>query len=211
MSVQIIDSVASVNRKVNTAIANHMNKLIPKNRNRAKAQIKSQIRGWIEEQPEVASLMTQGGLGSLNAQFGLPPGIPTITIEAILRALIASIKVIFTKVNNKVQGGIEFRIQGDVILSLLGIPGGTIITDKGTPLNWLEWLLTRGHEVIVSGYMYTPAPGQGRSGGGTMTGGSIFRVEPISFAGTVNNNFITRAFSGRNKDLSRILRVLLKG
>lgn len=211
MSVQIIDSVASVKKKVNTAIANHMNKLIPKNRDRVEAQIKNQIRGWIEEQPEVASIKAQGGLGSLNAQFGLMPGIPSATMEAIIQALISSIDVKFTKINKKVRGGIEFRIQGNVILRILNIPTGTIITEKGTPLNWLEWLLTRGSEVIVAGYTYTPAPGQGRSGGGTMTGGSVFRVEPTSFAGTVDNNFITRAFSGRSKELSRILRILFKG
>ena len=44
-----------------------------------------------------------------------------------------------------------------------------------------------------------------------MIGGSSFRVEPTSYAGTVDNNFVTRAFSGRDRQLSRVLRGVLKG
>ena len=211
MGLTIVDSFSNVKRKIDNAISKHMNQRNQKRRNKAEVQIKSYIRGWIEEQPEVASLRTQGRLNSLNAQFGLPPGIPDIAIEEIIQALIASVDVIFTKIDGKLRGGIEFRIHGSVILSILNIPQGIIITKKGVPLNWLQWLLTRGHETIVFGYKYTPYPELGRSGGGTMTKGSVFRVEPHSFTGTVDDNFVTRAFSGRGRELSRVLKVLLKG
>ena len=88
-------------RKIDTAIANHMNKLIQRKKDRAEKQIKSLIRGWIEQQPEVISLRDQGGFGSLNAQFGLPPGVPDIAIEGIIEALVASVNVNFKKVNLK--------------------------------------------------------------------------------------------------------------
>jgi hypothetical protein len=210
VGLRIVDSFSNIKKKIDTVIAGHMNKKIQKNKSRAERQIKGLIRGWIEEQPEVASLRDQGGFGSLNAQFGLPPGVPDIAIEAIIQALIASIEVLFTRVDNKFRGKVEFRIRGQVILSILDIPEGTVITEKGADLNWLQWLLTRGIETVVSGYKYVPGA-RGRSGGGTMMGGSSFRVEPISFTGTVNKNFITRAFAGRDKELSKVLQVLLKG
>lgn len=210
MGLKIVDSFSNIKNKIDTAIANHMNKRIQTRRKRAEAQIKSYIRGWIEEQDEVASLKAQGELKSLNAQFGLPPGVPNIAIEAIIQALIQSIEVLFTKVDKKFRGKVEFRIRGEVILSILGIPQGIVITEKGASLNWLEWLLTRGNETIISGYQYTASPGGGRSGGGWMSGGSVFRVEPTSFAGRVDNNFITRAFKDKDKELSRVLKVLLK-
>jgi hypothetical protein len=37
-----------------------------------------------------------------------------------------------------------------------------------------------------------------------MTKGAAFRVSP-SFSGTVDDNFITRAFSGKEKEVSSIL------
>ena len=209
MGLTIIDSFSSIKKRIDTVIANHMNKKIQNNKSRAERQIKGLIRGWIEEQPEVASLKAQGELRSLNAKFGLPPGVPDIAIEAIIQALVASVNVTFKKVNSRVSGGIEFNIKGDVILDILNIPEGTVITEKGVPLNWLQWLLTRGNTAVVSGYKYIPIH-HGRSGGGLMMRGSVFRVEPLSFAGTVDNNFVTRAFSGRGRELSRILRVLLK-
>ena len=209
MTLKLIDSFSNVKKKIDTLIANRMNKKIQKNKSRAERQIKSLIRGWVEEQPEVASLRDQGGLGSLNAQFGLPPGVSDIAIEAIIQALIASVNVIFQKVTVK-GGGVQFVIRGDVIREILNIPQGTIITEKGAVLNWLQWLLTRGHKTVVSGYKYVPLHA-GRSGGGLMIGGSAFRVEPLLFTGTVDNNFVTRAFSGRDRQLSRVLRDILKG
>jgi len=211
VGIRIVDSFSNVKRQIDTIIANRINKLIQRKKDRAAKEIKGLIRGWIEQQPEVASLKAQGEFGSLNAQFGLPPGVPDIAMEAIIQALIASVDVTFKKINpGSNKGGVEFVIKGDVILRILNIPHGIIITEEDAPLNWLQWLLSRGNETIISGYQYVAGP-RGRSGGGVMIGGSSFRVEPTSFSGTVDNNFVTRAFSGRDRQLSKILRVLLKG
>ena len=210
VGLKIVDSLSKVKQKINSVIASTVNKKIQKNKAKAQKQIKSLIRGWIEQQPEVISLKAQGQLGSLNAKFGLPPGVPDIAIETIIGTLIESVDVIFKKMDSKGAGGIKFVIRGDVIRDILNIPQGTIVTKKGVPLNWLQWLLTRGNETVVSGYKYVPGS-RGRSGGGTMMGGSSFRVEPARFAGTVDDNFVTRAFSNKDRQLSRILRELLKG
>ena len=172
---------------------------------------KKEIGDTKKEDKEIKNAVETGNVDDLNAKFGLPPGVPDIAIEGIIQALVASVDVTFKRMNARLStGGIQFAIRGDVILSILDIPEGTIITEKGVPLNWLQWLLTRGNAAVVSGYKYIPLH-HGRSGGGLMAKGSVFRVEPISFAGTVDNNFITRAFSGRSKELSRILRILFKG
>ena len=84
----------------------------------------------------------------------------------------------------------------DIIKSL-------VRTEKGADLHWLDWLLTLGDKTIVIGYEYKPGTG-GRSGGGTMTKGTAFRVSP-SYSGTIEDNFITRAFSNKEKEVSSIL------
>jgi hypothetical protein len=83
-----------------------------------------------------------------------------------------------------------------------------VTTDKQTDLHWLDWLLRQGSAVIVSGYQYTPKR-DGRSGGGVMTMGSLWRVPP-QFAGTLQNNFITKALSNREKELTVILKDVFK-
>ena len=94
--------------------------------------------------------------------------------------------------------------------NLLSLKKGHVTTAKGADLHWLSWLLERGQGVIVVGYNYTPdtAP-RGRSGGGTMGRGTAWRVPP-QYAGTVNDNFVTRAFDGREKDIARLFSDILR-
>ena len=70
---------------------------------------------------------------------------------------------------------------------------------KSGDLHWLDWLLKRGDNMIISNYQYNPQTGLGRSGLGNMVGGGSFRVPP-QFSGTVDDNFITRAFLGNNQE-----------
>ena len=62
--------------------------------------------------------------------------------------------------------------------------------------------------MIIMGYKYVPSS-DGRSGGGSMEGGGSWRVPP-QFSGTEDNNFITRALSGRNLDLESMMKELFK-
>lgn len=64
---------------------------------------------------------------------------------------------------------------------------------------WLEWLMTRGTQVINSDYYVFYKAGEGRSGGGFMlnknklrSGEKAFRIDPEN-AGTIEDNFVTRA------------------
>jgi hypothetical protein len=101
-------------------------------------------------------------------------------------------------------------IQPDSLINLLALKSGHVTTNKGTDLHWLNWLLEKGQSVIVIGYRYNPdtAP-RGRSGGGTMSGGSAWRVPP-EYAGTISDNFVTRAFDGREKDIARLFNDILR-
>ena len=56
------------------------------------------------------------------------------------------------------------------------------------------------------GYEYESGPG-GRSGGGLMGEGGFWRVSP-EFSGTNTNNFVTRSFKFREKEISQVLQGL---
>jgi hypothetical protein len=64
--------------------------------------------------------------------------------------------------------------------------------------------------MLVVNYHYTPEAGFGRSKLGTMDKGGAWRVPP-EFAGTLEDNFVTRAFLGKEKDLNSLFSRILKG
>ena len=92
--------------------------------------------------------------------------------------------------------------------NLLGLQEGHVLTEKGGDLHWLDWLIRQGDRTVVLGWNYVPAP-TGRSGGWEMNIGGVWRVPP-EFWGTLDDNFITRAFEAREKEIIGILQGLLK-
>ena len=75
------------------------------------------------------------------------------------------------------------------------MPGGSVTTEAGASLPWLQWLLTAGDAIIVTGYSveYSGSP-TSRSGGAIMVPKGVFKVDS-SFSGTADDNFISRAIN----------------
>ena len=209
LSIKLLESDNDIITKINKSIARRFNVLIKRRAKIVQNDIKRLIPSWISEQPEVISLNSDGTDGSLNAQFGLRPGQSAVVIADIINAISESIFVHITPVSPvNLSGGISFSIQPTDFKNLISLSSGIVATEKLQQLHWLDWLLTEGDRVIIAGYEYVPSDG-GRSGGGTMKLGRSFRVEP-SFSGTVDDNFVTRAFAGRDKQLANLLSKLLK-
>lgn len=209
LSIKLLESDNDIITKINKSIARRLNVLIKRRAKIVQNDIKRLIPSWISEQPEVISLNSDGTDGSLNAQFGLRPGQSAIVIADIINAISESIFVHITPVSPvNLSGGISFSIQPTDFKNLISLSSGIVVTEKLQQLHWLDWLLTEGDKVIITGYQYVPSDG-GRSDGGTMKLGRSFRVEP-SYSGTVDDNFVTRAFTGRDKQLATLLSKLLK-
>lgn len=210
ISLKLIDSVSSIKKMANQAIAAKLKKGPSKEKlNKAARHFKELIAEWIREQPEIQSL-SGGGQGSLAAQFGLFPGQEDSAINAIIKAVTKAIEVDVKRINvNTLDGSLlTFNFQPSSMSNLLSLPEGQVIQGE-TVLRWLEWLLVKGTTTIIKGYSYK-ASNQGRSGGGTMEPKGTWRVDP-RFAGTLENNFITRAFDGREKDIQKFLEGIFDG
>lgn len=208
ISLRLTDPFSKIAKDINEAIAIEANKRVKKNLPKVRGTLRRFVRAWVERQPEIASLSSDGEPDSLNAEFGLLPGMGELAVSQIIDAVSNSINIIFKPYNNKLGGSVEIQIQPTDFQNILNIPAGTVITKRGISLDWLEWLLTRGDSIIIIGYSYTPEGG-GRSGGGTMSSGGAFRVDP-RYSGTTENNFVTRAFDhpARQKDISRLFQSL---
>lgn len=205
LNIKLVESNSEIEKKINAAIAEELNALIKKNIKAAQQRIKSSVSGWVTSQPEIQSLLKEGVPNSLHAQFGLATGQGLLSSTNIVNAIVASIEVKVRQVDaKKLNTGIDFNIQPKNLRNLLGLPSGFTQSEDQTTLPWLSWLLLEGSSTIVYGYTYVP-DFSGRSGGGTMEAGGAWRIPP-EFAGTIDDNFVTRALSNRDKELEEILR-----
>lgn len=204
LTIKLLESNSDIEKKIKTAIAEELNALIKKNFKTAQKRIESSVSGWVTSQPEVQSLLREGVPNSLHAQFGLQAGQGLLSSMEIVNAIIASIEVRVRRADAKLNTGIDFNIQPENLRNLLGLPSGFTQTEDQDILPWLTWLLLEGSNTIVYGYTYVPDL-SGRSGGGTMEAGGSWRIPP-EFSGTIDDNFVTRALSNRDKELEGILR-----
>lgn len=203
--LQIVDSIDTISKRINSAIAELANDIIQKNISTIVSQVKNLIPNWIQAQPEIQSLLTQSS-SSLIGQFGITGSTQGI-VTSITQSVVNSTEVKFVKYRSNLSGGLELRFQPSTFTNLLSLQDGHTIYNGGD-LHWLYWLLKRGDEIIITNYQYNPQTGLGRSGLGNMIESGAFRVPP-EFAGTEKDNFITRAFLGQTQE-SQITNILQK-
>lgn len=209
ITISLLDSEKQMADKINTAVVEYINIQITKRNKIVLGRFKKVVEGWVRSQPEINSLLSDGVIGSLNAQFGLRPGQGDSAVDAIVDAVVNATEVDVKKLTPKLRGGVEFKFQPTTFANLLALPQGHTLTNKGVDLHWLDWLLTKGDKVIVIGYTYKPSS-RGRSRGGSMETGGSFRVSP-AYSGDRTNNFITRAFSNREREIANLMSGLFDG
>lgn len=102
-------------------------------------------------------------------------------------------------------------IQSDYT-DVLNSSAAVFKTEKGTDLNWLEWLLLFGSKTIIKDYEvefgYNP---RSRTGQAIMRGVKRGKWSvPYEFSGTQNNNWITRAIDSVESDIYKTLSEAMK-
>jgi hypothetical protein len=155
------------------------------------------------------SLLKLAKPNELSSLFGLKFKTNEATVKAVVESISNSINVNISKINDNYQGKIQFNCQPVDFRNLLDLPEGFVFSEKDASLHWMDWLLNKGLQTIVYGYSYVPGRGFGRSGGGKMAEGGFFRVPP-QYSGTSQNNFVTRAFKSREREITSILQELFK-
>lgn len=197
-----------IQKMADEQITQYLNGKIRKNYSKVVNSLRQKIPFWIRSQPEMQSLLSEGIPGSLNAVFGLYRGDASRAVSDIVDAVKNTTTINIKKINSRYVGTVEFNFQPANFLNILNLNSGHVITEKGMDLHWLNWLIAKGDTVIVIGYEYEPSD-LGRSGGGTMTKGTSFRVPP-QYSGTLEYNFIVRALSNREQEINPIVQRLFE-
>jgi len=157
------------------------------------------VRIKLEQAPEVNSLAG----GKLRYQFGLVDG--ASRIANIIDMWAEAIEVRYVKGAGKF-GGISISMVDNDYSKALSMPEADFVTENGSNLEWLRWLLLEGDTRIVNNYKFQPGR-RGRAGGGIMISrqSSSWGV-PSAFVGTASNNFATRALEGLHDEIDVIVR-----
>jgi hypothetical protein len=211
ITLRLIDDIKSVTIKTTKAIINRLNRVFAGASTSISKDIRKEARNWLNDEQVIRDLR---GAGTLNAEVGLPKGQGASAADSIIEAILESLDVKFKKFDTNLSGGLSIGIQPEDFQNILGIGQATIITDKGQKLDWLQWLLESGNRIIVRDYdiQYGSYGSRSRSGQGAImvkTGKKGWRI-PSQYSGTAENNFVTRAFEGREEDIARIVEKRVK-
>jgi len=206
INLKLIDSLKSINSKILKAIAGKLNKAVSSSKTSILSDLKTQASEWLNDEQVIRDLR---GTGSLNAEIGLPAGHAAGAADLIVNAIVESLDINFKQFNDKMAGGMSIGIQPSDFQNVLNIGKATIVTSKGQELNWLEWLLKSGNRIIIRDYSIE----YGRYAKRSRSGQDAIMVKrksggwkmPTQYAGVEENNFITRAFEGRESEISKII------
>ena len=209
ISVVLLESNTQIKNKILKAITEDLNRLIPPVMNRIEARIRAATFIFFQQTETYYSLVN----GELAGHFGIPSINRQHNIDTILKTIANNMEIEYEVARQsagQIKGGITVRVLMRDFSDLFGLPQATIITKNGDLLDWLRWLLAAGDKIIIKEWDIDLGIGEGRSGMGVMvpsTAGA-WRVPP-EFAGTITNNWLTRALSDNaNRYLSIIQTII---
>lgn len=210
--VRIIDSVNSLKAKFDFIARDLVDKRMRSYAPVISRKVGELIGDALIRTPEAQSILT----GQLKADFGLTDTQASSSLEQLIEAVKRSTTV---KLNIKPTGGVKYAYAMVVSIlpaglsSVLSTIGTYTSENSGKDIAWMEWLLTRGVEVVVDDafVIYGNKPSS-RSGMAVMaqSGGSgrMFRVDP-QYAGTADDNFVTKTIGSLLPEIGLIMRSYL--
>lgn len=161
----------------------------------------------IQESPEYQSMVNYDG--ELFAYFGFPTGKQKEMVDAVVEKLIenAEFKLIVLEIG--VVNNFTISLDVDEVKSgALKLEEAKIQTGRNTknsPLEWARWILKEGVNIVIPDYSldFDSESHDEESRSGTDTwmkydGGGGFSV-PAEFAGTDDDDFISRALTQGNR------------
>ena len=209
VTLKLLETVEQIEKKILKSIARQMDKSIRLAIPSAITDLKSFIYETISNSREVQSLLG----GELRGSLGLTESKAQGAVEQISLMVSQAIALDYTPIKARgtgFTGKLILKIQPRHFQNVLGISESTTSyysTRYGTliELQWLDWLLMRGDDIIVTAFEFEPKSA-GRSGMGVMKIGGSWRVPP-EFSGTKEDNFITRSITSPDaqKEISKIL------
>lgn len=152
---------------------------------------KDMVRDALKQEPEYQSLIS----GKLRAELGIAD---SANVDTIVDALVNTLDMVVNPVtfnNSGLKGGFTLQmIQSDNISGIITTDEAMVVDNNGQKLPWLEWLLLRGNQIIIRNYQVRMGANPfSRTNMAIMVESNKNWRVPMEFAGTITNNWTTRA------------------
>lgn len=189
------------------AVAQKLNLALQKSLRGIEQGVGAAVESAVKKSSEYRSILG----GRLWHELGIVN--PAGAMEAIIQQLKSDVRAelsLLTAQGNRFFGGLEIGILRGDYATLLDLPEARFISEGGFTIDWLNWLLTRGGYLINTRYRFAPGPNKAsRTGSGVMAIGGTWGI-PGEHAGTVNDNWLTRALSTLDEPVSLVIQKELK-
>lgn len=190
--------------KLLEAMAKELNKMLRASLRVFETRVRELIEKAIKESPEYASF--QGG--QLQAELGVRS--PNPVIDSIISVLQSCVKATLNPLHvsgGSFNGGVSLMIYTGDLAKVLAVPGASFVSENAhTEIDWLNWLLTQGDRVLIQQWEFSPGGlGRSRTGLGIMIHTKQPWRVPAQFAGTEDDNWLTRSLSKLEGPVSEAL------
>ena len=207
-SVTVKESTSQLIAAATEAIEKEINVRLKKWEKRLRQHFAPILIDVLKKQPEYESIIS----GDLREHFGILDA--HVKLDKILDTWGSTIKIVSKPVKFSKQsssGGIKIEAIRSNFADVMGLDAGYQMTEKGTALHWLEWLLLAGDKVIIRDYIIDEVSDmRGRAGKQIMVewkGGSW--SVPLGFRGNEANNWTTRAVDAAEDTFMKLFKGIL--
>lgn len=201
--IKIKETENEIKKKILNALKPEVNKYFRGVFNSIKSQLSDIVINSIRSSPEYDSLVS----GNLKYEFGLPDS--DSRVDAILnfwQKLEFDYKGVVVS-GSQLKASFVLNMIPSDFSNVINSSAANFVTEKGQKLNWLEWLLLFGNQTIIKNYEveFGPNP-RSRTGQAVMRGviNGKWNV-PYEFAGTIEDNWITRAIDAAQNDIDKLI------
>lgn len=209
--LRIIPDIKKIREDITRESRKKIDLLFRRASRRAARKIAGKIRSWVIDDPAIKSL-TAHHVGSLKSNFGLAEARANRAISDIIVAMADSIYLELKPPTSKFGlGKIRFGIAPDID-EIAGLDSGSFDSEgkHADEVRWLEWLLTRGSEVILDFDIVESTNLRGNKYSRTGLSLMIHPFEgawrvPPEFAGTRKDNFILRMIEAHQNEIVDIV------
>lgn len=167
--------------------------------------ISTKVYNALTSEPEYQSLVS----GKLQYEFGIPSSAQKVNHIIHIWSDNIIVQTIPIKITgSSIVGGFSLNMIKDNYDDVLYNDAAIVVDNKtGSVLPWLEWLLLYGGKIIVSNYEVKVGPNPySRTGLAIMKPSKRDWRVPAEFAGTKDNNWVTRALNRLDEDIPNIIK-----
>ena len=195
ISLKLLDTNSEINTKILLAIQDYLQPAFNKTQQSVQKLLPEIAKQALMSEPEYNSLLA----GQLRAELGVPDA--SERIESLFDYWSANMVIVTKPITikaSRLHGGFNLNLIKSDFSDIIDLPLG-IVTDNisGSVIPWLKWLLLDGSKILIRNYqVQMGSNSRSRTGQAIMISSDKqnWRV-PAQFAGTINNNWITRAIN----------------